>query len=584
MQNHFKFLKSQVSVFIVIFTVSLFLVLPQILNHSLVLASDSLFHFNRIYDIYMQFKTGNFSYFQTNYGFQQSGRIVNALYGPGLAYFLGGLLLIVHSWIKFQVITSFLLFFVSGYSMYSLSREMSSTRKISLLVSILFMSSYWVTRWSAEQNFMAWGTAIVPLIVLMGIKMIKDDGNDLHVLPLALIVSLLIQVHILSALMSVIILIVFFIIGFFQTNHKLRLSLTCFLAGLLTLILTFNVWGAMLDVFTTNKIYPTYANLHMSNSTMNISTGNFTITQIGLIMSLLFVLQICYLFFQKKDLTLLNRTITILGLFFLILTSNLIPWTRVGIVIPELQHYLQFPRRFEGFASVLLLAGFGSTLSTFSTKKFRPYFELLLIVGSVFVTIQSYTEIQQRNEIWHSAHSILSKQTIVGHSSNERIVKSFTGPDLGSGLNLVTNGTPDYLPNNRTLSTQPYIDFEKDINLNKSIVSKTVNKNGDLTLFWFAAKKGSPISLPVVIYNNSTVKLNDSNLNPKRIILSNMGTPTVQSSKMGTNTLTLSYHSRIITKISLLVVITTWILSLFALIFSCYPIKNKWLIFRDSFR
>ncbi|EQE00311.1 putative cell division domain protein, partial [Clostridioides difficile CD9] len=40
----------------------------------------------------MQFKTGNFSYFQTNYGFQQSGRIVNALYGPLIAYILGGIL------------------------------------------------------------------------------------------------------------------------------------------------------------------------------------------------------------------------------------------------------------------------------------------------------------------------------------------------------------------------------------------------------------------------------------------------------------------------------------------------------------
>ncbi|XID85245.1 hypothetical protein ACF0HX_04250 [Pediococcus pentosaceus] len=64
-----------------IFFISFILVLPQIMNKSIILGADSIFHFNRFYDTYMQFRTGNFSYFQTNFGFQQSGRIINALYG-----------------------------------------------------------------------------------------------------------------------------------------------------------------------------------------------------------------------------------------------------------------------------------------------------------------------------------------------------------------------------------------------------------------------------------------------------------------------------------------------------------------------
>lgn len=96
MKKVVNYLKNNSVVFITIFTVSLFLVLPQILNKSLVLGGDSNFHFNRIYDTYMQLRTGNFNYFQTNFGFQQSGRIINALYGPGFSYILGLLLVIVH--------------------------------------------------------------------------------------------------------------------------------------------------------------------------------------------------------------------------------------------------------------------------------------------------------------------------------------------------------------------------------------------------------------------------------------------------------------------------------------------------------
>ncbi|NRO51321.1 hypothetical protein IMAU30049_01930 [Lactobacillus helveticus] len=53
----------------------------QILNHAVLLTSDALLHFQRFYDTSMQIKTGNFSYFQTNFAFSHSGRIFNAVYG-----------------------------------------------------------------------------------------------------------------------------------------------------------------------------------------------------------------------------------------------------------------------------------------------------------------------------------------------------------------------------------------------------------------------------------------------------------------------------------------------------------------------
>lgn len=82
---------------LVIFCVSMLLLLPQLFGRGLILGSDAVFHFNRFYETSQQIKEGNYQYFLSIYGFQQSGRIVNALYGPFFAYFQGLLVLISRS-------------------------------------------------------------------------------------------------------------------------------------------------------------------------------------------------------------------------------------------------------------------------------------------------------------------------------------------------------------------------------------------------------------------------------------------------------------------------------------------------------
>ena len=67
------------------------LVTPQLFTRKVILGSDSIFHYNRFYEAAMQLKNGNFSYFLSLYGFQQSGRIVNALYDPFLPIYKEGL-------------------------------------------------------------------------------------------------------------------------------------------------------------------------------------------------------------------------------------------------------------------------------------------------------------------------------------------------------------------------------------------------------------------------------------------------------------------------------------------------------------
>lgn len=85
-------------VFVAAATIMIF---SQLKTGVVTVGGDTFFHFSRFYDAAMQIENNNFSPFQTNYGFQQSGRVINALYGPGFAYLNGLILLMVKTWFNY---------------------------------------------------------------------------------------------------------------------------------------------------------------------------------------------------------------------------------------------------------------------------------------------------------------------------------------------------------------------------------------------------------------------------------------------------------------------------------------------------
>ena len=74
-----------------------YLAYRQMRTGNIIIGSDTIFHFNRFYETEEQIRNGNLSWFMTLYGFNQSGRVINALYGPASAY-LNGLLLLAVIW------------------------------------------------------------------------------------------------------------------------------------------------------------------------------------------------------------------------------------------------------------------------------------------------------------------------------------------------------------------------------------------------------------------------------------------------------------------------------------------------------
>lgn len=121
MKNVKKLLHYMVPFFIFL-VLALVLIAYPLINKQTYLGVDSLFHYNRFFDTAMQIKHHQISYFQSNYGFLQNGRMLNALYGPVVAYIGGFLLLICGTWFKFQIVTDLIVLIVAALGMYKLCR------------------------------------------------------------------------------------------------------------------------------------------------------------------------------------------------------------------------------------------------------------------------------------------------------------------------------------------------------------------------------------------------------------------------------------------------------------------------------
>lgn len=297
---------------------------PQLVHHSLIMGADSLFHFNRFYDAASQINDHNWQYFVSMYGFSQSGRIVNALYGPFIAYFNGFILGLTHSWFSYQIISDFIVLFVSGISMYYLLIQNYVSKQYQVVISILYMLSYGVVTWVIGQQFLSWGAAILPLGVSVATRFVREKNAPVNIIEMTLSVTLMIQTHVLSSLLLISLLSIFFATAFFQTANRKALFNNTMVAALLTVLLTANIWGVFLEVYSTNDLLPPFHNA----TPQTRGSVSFPLDNLKLFFpyALLYGCQIIILIRHWHHLEMVNRLVTLVGSIYLTLTLSIFPW------------------------------------------------------------------------------------------------------------------------------------------------------------------------------------------------------------------------------------------------------------------
>lgn len=534
------------------------LIWTELTTRSGLTLDDTAFHFHRFYDTYQQIQNHNFSYFQMNYGMGESGRIVNALYGPFFAYLMGSLLLFCSSWLRFQILITYLIFLVGGLGIYRLSRKVKLSQVVSSIVTALFLTTGYIAYWPRSNAFNSWGAVLIPFVLIQGINLLNNHKKRFSWISLGIVVAIVAQIHLLSTFFSILALIPFFIYGLVLSENKRQMWIDVFKAVGLFIVLTANVWGAFLLLYPTNQMASpidyspvlTAVNLSVAGT----STMWTSITEVTL---LLFIVQLIYVIFNFKS-SKLNTFVTLEGIVFLYLSSNLFPWQFVKDTLPAVTGYLQFPNRFTVVAYPLLFLGIGLTLNELIKshgKKIGMIASALAIVVVLFNVRADFNEIN--NNITYNK----------GITSNAKEMKE---KGLAPYINKVEINSPDYLPVRKKIKSSDITGMLMSMSLQKNNFEQRALSNGRLELTW-KDSTSKVTTLPIFIYKQSELSLNNKVIKPK---VNEIGMPQVQSRK-GKNTAILSFKTPTWFTILLYISILSWALLIIYGVFRWVKIVKK---------
>ncbi len=534
------------------------LIWTELTTRSGLTLDDTAFHFHRFYDTYQQIQNHNFSYFQMNYGMGESGRIVNALYGPFFAYLMGSLLLFCSSWLRFQILITYLIFLVGGLGIYRLSRKVKLSQVVSSIVTTLFLTTGYIAYWPRSNAFNSWGAVLIPFVLIQGINLLNNHKNRFSWISLGIVMAIVAQIHLLSTFFSILALIPFFIYGLVLSENKRQMWIDVFKAVGLFIVLTANVWGAFLLLYPTNQMASpidyspvlTAVNLSVAGT----STMWTSITEVTL---LLFIVQLIYVIFNFKS-SKLNTFVTLEGIVFLYLSSNLFPWQFVKDTLPAVTGYLQFPNRFTVVAYPLLFLGIGLTLNELIKshgKKIGMIASALAIVVVLFNVRADFNEIN--NNITYNK----------GITSNAKEMKE---KGLAPYINKVEINSPDYLPVRKKIKSSDITGMLMSMSLQKNNFEQRALSNGRLELTW-KDSTSKVTTLPIFIYKQSELSLNNKVIKPK---VNEIGMPQVQSRK-GKNTAILSFKTPTWFTALLYISILSWALLIIYGVFRWVKIVKK---------
>lgn len=564
---------SEILSVLIILIFSIALQFYQLKTQSMQLGIDWLFHYNRFYDSAMQIKNLDFQPYISIYGFQQSGRIINAIYGPAFAYLNGIFLIILGSWYKYQLFTNFLITFLSASSMYLLFKRFSIRTSISLPLSLMYASLYIVQAWAIKEYFNSWGSFIIPIGIISGIQLL-ENRKKINIILMTFVISVAVQVHMLTALLLVILFAIFFIIALFIREDRFDMFKRVVISAIFTILLTANVWYPLIDLYSKNNLLRPFVNMDMSVDAVSLQFENLlsagqTVSFLPMSLLLLFGLQFLLVVFNKIKST-IPRILTIISFILLILSSKIIDWTGLAERVPFVT-IIQFPWRLLTPAVCLLMLAFaitwenmlreGSGIKKNLEKIAMPLILILLLIGSTGVYLALA---RQASDIWSSDRVVQSKnKTVFTTTDPDELRASFdSDAKLDAPFELMMKSTPDYLPLKYAslMDEDDFYSYKEYENVAISnpllkIVEKK-QKNGKL-LISFNSDDKEEVLLPFVVYKDTSVKYNGKEVPHKDLNLNNVGAPQFGVNK-GKNQFELSYKVPIMYFVALIVTLLSW--------------------------
>ncbi|MFV8044521.1 hypothetical protein ACMZ6Y_06045 [Streptococcus pluranimalium] len=548
-----KINKNHLYSFFLIFATSFILCLPQMMSGNMILGSDAIFHFNRFYDTAQQIKNLDFHYFISLYGFQGSGRIVNALYGPLFAYAQGLLVLMSKNWFIYQVLSNFCLYNLAGLAMYYFLIKAKLNSKYAGVGALLYLSTYSIQYWTIRQGFTSWGAALLP--IALSILFDLEQTNHVPRWYLGSLTALMVQTHMLSAFLLILIYLPFFTIAFLKSNDKITFLKDLVIEIGLFFGLTLNIWGAYFMILKDNQLISPFVNSHMSLNTINHNSYYWLVNPAILFVLLLVIYWLFLIKWQqikKLNITLWLGVMTV----FLVLSSSLIPWSYLVEADNPVAKLIQYPFRFFVPVSIMIIYLFLKLVQ--SQQVIRNHKRFVVSSFLVLSLLQTVILIGLAAHNWHSSSDFMpSKYKVVFLSDTANIKQSFYDLNKEKALKLLVKGTPDYLP---LYDQKEGDDTYYDLYLEKIVRQKAFKKfvkDGKLILEW-TATTDKRVELPVIVYKNTLLELNGKILPHDQLSLSPIGTPRLNQMPYQKNRVILSYKAPISFDICLAITLLMW--------------------------
>lgn len=608
--NKLKKAVSRIMPGIVMCLVTLWILRTQMATGRTIIGSDTTFHFNRIYDASMQLKHGNISWFMSLYGFNQTGRVVNALYGPIFSYILGAILLLVKKWYRFQIVTSFLIYILSSWGMYKATRKTGNGRLISTVISIIYISIGWIVRWQTNMNFSAITGVLAPYALCVAIDMIHEDRiTRKTAIHLMVLMTVTIECHLVSAVIMMLLLLPAWLYNIFKNHEHVKVNFkNTILAVLTTIVLTLNTTLPLIWLSKTNSMALPRPMIMSQNAlvitrrsvrfTGKMCWGN-TRSNLSSYMLMLLVVAILLAIGWRKE-----KPMTFWGAIYggiiLCISSNVLPWDKIQNKWPSLGQNFQFPARLLSIAYVLLLVVVANLITLLckkaKEKQILSNFDGKSVLSVAIIAVALFNIRLLRNDIYANASIGMTTSAINNQTFKFGKDRSWESFEHVNSLTHTNNPNdflketfkpiPDYIATDpQTLETKAKkkaakkfgpLFTETDVgreennliisSLNKTLTKqktkfhKSVNKN-TLIIKWKGTKKAK---IPIATYAQSNMIMNGKKLkNPKLTLASS---PIVKGKK-GTNIFKLSFnvpsYIRISIIASLLSIIVALIIGLF---------------------
>ena len=502
-------------------------VMPNILTHDLIIGADAPFHYNRFYDAAEQFANWDFHYFPSMYGFQQSGRIVNAIYGPLFAYFQGLIVLVSGSWFHYQILSNFILFVISGWSMLTLLNYVQVKKWVSIPISVLFMTTYSIQYWAVNQGFTSWGTCFYPLCMIPLVDFVVH--KKFPVLKVTFSIALMTQIHLLSTVMLVLMYIPFYLYYFFTQTEKGKAIGQLIKSVLFYFVLTANIWAGLAIVYGGNKILPPFVNREMSQKAINLD-GSYWLAYPKIFPIFLLIGLILYLLFRRHY-DIFTKLLLRISLGFFLLSTSLIPWTTLVEKEVPFVSLIQFPFRFFVPFTLLFLLFLALALNQWEKKNwYRALSVLFLFVASA----QTIQNLYQHLDKWQD-ETFVSRHTYLFDTPAEAR-KTFYDHDMSTSLFVFQKTTPDYLPIYHETKANKYDRYNEEILEGETTFIKS-HPGGRLTIKWKNTGEET-VHLPVIVYDRTVLLQHGKKLTDYQ--LTDIGTPIVKQHN-GINEITLYY-------------------------------------------